>query len=97
MHERPTLDQLIPTEPSFAEKRVENARERLLTSSTTRTRTMYDHIGNGTKTAAELKAANVELQRAALAYAAAKLAETGESGVMNAITLLNQISEGVAK
>ncbi len=40
-------------------------------------------------------AADVLLQRAALAYAAAKLAETGEHGTMDALVLLRQIAEGL--
>lgn len=35
------------------------------------------------------------LERAALSYAAAKLAETGEHGTTDALTLLRQISDGI--
>lgn len=38
---------------------------------------------------------DVLLQRAALSYAAAKLAETGEHGTKDALTLLRQIAEGL--
>ncbi len=39
--------------------------------------------------------ADVYLQRAALAFAAAKIAETGEHGTKDALTLLRQIAEGL--
>lgn len=90
MHERPTLDQLIPTESSYAEKRVENATSDLRRAARDSV-IVYAKVSGS----AAPEAADVELRRAALRYAAAKIAETGEHGTKDALTLLSQIAEDV--
>ncbi len=89
-HERIPMVTILKAPDPFATEMVTRAAAHLRATA----KTASYLAGVVTPLATEL-AADVNLQRAALMYACAKLAETGEHGTTDALTLLRQIAEGL--